>query len=169
MFQIHEDMRDMLTKYNDTVIGKCSICLSPFCSKLEDSEAMAKDYQAAKAFLDKHSKQLADGTVGEVLKVEQEAVEKWILESEEAEEKFTERADLVRIDKCFHRFHTLCLWRDWFMTRQSDTDQYGEAINYKLAEVKRCPVCRREVSPDEVAYVKNAYEANLEIEDNGYK
>ena len=97
-------------------------------------------------------------------KQEQTAVQ-WDLDSDE---KFTERADLVRIDKCFHRFHTLCLWRDWFMPRKPDTDSYGQAIEYSLSEVKRCPVCRRECSEEEVQYLVKTYEANKEIEDGGY-
>ena len=70
-------------------------------------------------------------------------------EEEDEDQKFTERADLVRIDKCFHRFHLLCLHRYWFMARKSEKDSYGDTIDYKLPEEKRCPVCRREVDVDE--------------------
>lgn len=72
-----------------------------------------------------------------------------INEENEDDEKFTERADLVRIDKCFHRFHLLCLHRYWFMPRKSEKDSYGDTIDYKLPEEKRCPVCRREVDAEE--------------------
>jgi hypothetical protein len=52
IYDLHEKIREILTEYNDTVAGRCSICLEKFC---ED-------------------------------------------ESRLAIEKFTDRADLVRID-----------------------------------------------------------------------
>ena len=71
------------------------------------------------------------------------------------DEKFTERVDLVRIDTCYHRFHLMCLHRDWFMPRKSEKDNFGGVVEYKLPDIKRCPICRREVEEAEVEYIKN--------------
>ena len=87
----------------------------------------------------------------------------------DSDEKFTERPDLVRIDVCLHRFHALCLYRDWFMERQPSKDQYGELIQHAVPESKRCPVCRRECNQSEVDYVAKIYQSNPEIEDQGYQ
>ena len=84
------------------------------------------------------------------------------------EDKFTEREDLVRIDKCYHRFHLICLHRDWFMPRAPTKDEFGDLIEYSLPEFKRCPVCRRECSEDEVEFVKNLVTANPAFDDKGY-
>ena len=79
---MHEKIREILTEYNDTLIGRCAVCLEKFC---EDDKKLA-------------------------------------------EEKFTDRADLVRVDQCFHRFHLLCLYRDWFMERHKEKDEFGCVI-----------------------------------------
>lgn len=52
VYEMHEKIREILTEYNDTLIGRCAVCLEKFC----------KD----------------DSKLGE--------------------EKFTDRADLVRVD-----------------------------------------------------------------------
>jgi hypothetical protein len=67
--------------------------------------------------------------------------------------KFTERSDLARIDGCYHRFHLVCLYRDWFMKRHVEKDEHGGMITYKLEAKKRCPVCRKQVSSDDVEHV----------------
>ena len=66
---------------------------------------------------------------------------------------FTDRLDLVRIDGCFHRFHILCVYRDWFMTRASEKDEFGNVITYKLPEVKKCPVCRKDASEEDINHI----------------
>lgn len=73
---MHEKIREILTEYNDTVDGRCAICLEPFCD--DESRIML--------------------------------------------EKFTDRPDLVRVNECFHRFHLICLHRDWFMERFKEKD-----------------------------------------------
>lgn len=97
---MYEKIGETMTDYNDTLIGRCAICLESF--------------------------------LGEGEKVE--------------EQKFTDRSDLVRIDHCFHRFHLLCMTRDWFMKRKVEKDQYGCDVEYKMSEVKKCPICRREAT-----------------------
>ncbi len=47
----------------------------------------------------------------------------------------------IRIEYCFHRFHLLCVYRDWFMTRHVDKDEFGGDVIFEVPEVKRCPVC----------------------------
>ena len=94
LYELHEKMREIVTGFNDTVSGRCAVCLEPFCS-------------------------------------------------EDVDQKFTERPDLVRIDQCFHRFHLLCVHRDWFMQRNQEKDDYGCVISYKLPDSKMCPICRR--------------------------
>lgn len=63
-----------------------------------------------------------------------------LCEDEQAD--FTDRPDLVRLFKCFHRFHLLCLYRDWFMDRHVEKDKFGGDIEYQQSEIKRCPICR---------------------------
>jgi hypothetical protein len=90
-------------------------------------------------------------------------------DQEESESNgFASRVDLVRIDRCFHRFHLLCLHRDWFMERKSEKDQYGCVINFKLPETKRCPICRRDVEEQEIKYIQDQMADHPEIEDRGY-
>ena len=99
-YMLYQDLRDAMTKYNDTLIGRCAVCLEPFCENEADLETQT----------------------------------------------FTDRVDLVRIDGCFHRFRILCVYRDWFMARATETDEFGNIITYELPEVKRCPICRKEAT-----------------------
>lgn len=73
------------------------------------------------------------------------------------EQKFTDRVDLVRIDNCYHRFHLLCVFRDWFMKRHAEWDEFGGVVEYKVAENKRCPICRRQVEQEEIDYIRQLY------------
>mmetsp|Transcript_32709 Transcript_32709/g.23643 ORF Transcript_32709/g.23643 Transcript_32709/m.23643 type:complete len:123 (+) Transcript_32709:537-905(+) len=98
-YNMHESLREILSSYNDTLKGRCSVCLEQFC---EDEE-------------------------------------------QALEETFTDRKDLVRIDGCFHRFHLLCVYRDWFMRRHVEKDKFGNNIEFELADELRCPVCRSDV------------------------
>jgi hypothetical protein len=95
LYNLHEDLKDLISKYNESVKGRCYICLDQLC---EDQEA-----------------------------------------------SFVERPELVRIDACYHRFHLVCLYRDWFMKRKDEKDEYGGVIEYKLSESKKCPICRHVV------------------------
>lgn len=63
LYNLHESLREIISNYNDTVRGRCSVCLESFC----EDEALIET------------------------------------------QTFTDRADLVRIDECFHRFHLVCL------------------------------------------------------------
>ena len=38
LYMIYESLRDCLTKYNDTLRGRCSVCLEPFCENEADLE-----------------------------------------------------------------------------------------------------------------------------------
>ena len=31
LYEMHEKIREILTQYNDTLGGRCAICLEPFC------------------------------------------------------------------------------------------------------------------------------------------
>jgi len=73
---------------------------------------------------------------------------------EDGEGSFTDRVDLVRVNTCFHRFHLICVHRDWFMERCKEKDEYGGTIEFSLPEVKKCPICRREVEEEEVKYIE---------------
>lgn len=112
---MHEKIREIITNYNDTVKGRCAVCLFKF-KKSENSEEDD--------------------------------------ENEEELEKFTDRHDLVRIDHCFHRFHLICLHRDWFMPRVTEKDSFGGNVHHEIPEIKKCPICRREVQEMEIEYVK---------------
>ena len=112
LYTTFEELREVLSTYNDTLRGRCSVCLEQFA----DSE------------------------------------------EERLEGKFTDRADLVRIDNCFHRFHLVCVYRDWFMERHTEVDNFGNKLTYDLPDVKRCPVCRNEVSQADQEHVKQTQE-----------
>jgi len=114
LYEMYEDLRECVSQYNDTLRGRCSVCLEPFCESEADLETQT----------------------------------------------FTDRIDLVRIDNCFHRFHTLCVYRDWFMKRATDKDEFGNVISYDLPDVKRCPVCRNEATEEDIAHIRETVEAN---------
>lgn len=67
---------------------------------------------------------------------------------------------MVRVDNCFHRFHILCVYRDWFMERATDKDEFGGILTYDLPELKKCPICRNEAVEDDIAYIKDTVEGN---------
>jgi rubrerythrin len=118
LYDLHERLREILTSYNDTVKGRCAVCLEQFSANGEGC--------------------------------------------------FTERVDLIRIDSCFHRFHLICVHRDWFMQRRPEKDDYGGTIEYKTPEIKRCPICRREVASAEITYIEKQFSLHPEVEDGGY-
>mmetsp|Transcript_12881 Transcript_12881/g.19964 ORF Transcript_12881/g.19964 Transcript_12881/m.19964 type:complete len:125 (+) Transcript_12881:488-862(+) len=121
LFDLHTMMCEIVTEYNDTVKGRCAICLEEFCGEGDDS------------------------SVG-----------------------FSDRVDLIRVGNCFHRFHLLCVHRDWFMERKEEKDKFGDLIKFKLPEAKRCPICRRDVESQEKEYVHHLFIEHPEIEDHGY-
>lgn len=114
LYQMYSELRDCISLYNDTLRGRCSVCLEPFCESEADLETQT----------------------------------------------FTDRVDLVRINNCFHRFHILCVYRDWFMTRATETDEFGGIISYDLPEVKRCPICRSDAPENDIEHIKEMVEAN---------
>ena len=119
---MHEGIREILTQYNDTLKGRCAVCLEPFCENEDQLET----------------------------------------------ETFTGRTDLIRVDQCYHRFHLICLHRDWFMSRHTDKDEYGNVISYKLPEEKRCPICQRTVNKEEILYIADLMKKNPQIKNNEY-
>ena len=90
-------------------------------------------------------------------------------EEEDNQQSFTDRPDLVKINQCYHRFHLICVYRDWFMERKEEIDSFGCKIKYQLPEIKRCPICRREVADSEIEYIVKKYKNHPEVEDNGYQ
>lgn len=132
LYDLHERTRDILAEYNDTVRGRCAVCLENFCVDSLDE---------------------ANGTAP------QANVE---------DEKFTDRVDLIRISDCYHKFHLVCVYRDWFMPRFSEKDEYGGEIKFSIPEVKRCPICRREVDIEEIDYIKKQFSLHPETDDGGY-
>jgi hypothetical protein len=78
-------------------------------------------------------------------------------------QKFTDRYDLVRIDSCFHRFHLLCVARDWFLIRRIEKDQFGCDVEFKLQDSKKCPICRREVEKLEINYIKEQMKIHPDV------
>jgi hypothetical protein len=111
LYDLHDKLREVFTQYNDTIKGRCAVCLEHFGKE--------------------------DG--------------------EEVEESFTDRVDLVRIDECFHRFHLICVHRDWFMQRVPEKDQFGGLVEYSVPEIKKCPICRRVVEEEEISYISNQF------------
>ena len=35
IYDMHEKVREILSDYNDTLIGRCAVCLEPFCESEE--------------------------------------------------------------------------------------------------------------------------------------
>ena len=106
IFQLHEELRTILSDYNDSCKGRCSICLENFVAP------------------------------------------------DEKDQLFTDRPDLCRIDRCFHRFHLICVYRDFFMERAPVIDEFGGKVYTKLSEDKKCPVCRQQVCQEDIEDVK---------------
>ena len=48
----------------------------------------------------------------------------------------------------------LCVYRDWFMERATETDKFGNVITFDLPEVKKCPICRNEVSQEDIDHIQ---------------
>lgn len=122
IYDTHEKCREILTEYNDTLRGRCAICLDSF-----------------------HH----DGDSGQ-------------------DELFSSRPDLVRVEECFHRYHLVCLHRDWFMARKIEKDEFGCEVVYKMPKYKRCPTCRRKVTQTEADYIHKQYLEHLEVDDHSY-
>ena len=78
---------------------------------------------------------------------------------------FSERGDLARLDECFHRYHLVCIYHDWFVERQKDVGKFGEEIAYELPEQKKCPICRRDVSTEEKEKIRGGREKKKELVD----
>ena len=51
------------------------------------------------------------------------------------------------------------------MTRKVEIDEFGCEIEYKMPKKKRCPTCRREVTPAEIKYIQDQYKKHPEIND----
>lgn len=55
------------------------------------------------------------------------------------------------------------------MDRKIETDEFGCKIVYPVPEQKRCPICRNEVSIEDLEDIRMKYGAQLEIvEDHNY-
>lgn len=86
IYEGHEKIREILTEYNDTLRGRCAICLENYIDEEQKAQTL----------------------------------------------KFSERQDLVRVDECFHKYHLKCLYRDWFMPRKVEKDEFGCDIVHKI-------------------------------------
>ena len=80
LFYLHDKMREVVTEYNDTIKGRCAVCLENLGANAEDTQG------------------------------------------------FTDRYDLIRINDCYHRFHLICVHRDWFMPRVCEKDDFGGVL-----------------------------------------
>ena len=54
------------------------------------------------------------------------------------------------------------------MQRVCDKDEHGGKIEYSIPEIKKCPICRREVDGDEIEYITKQFSEHPEIDDHGY-
>ena len=61
---------------------------------------------------------------------------------------------MTRIGECYHRFHSICLYRDMFMKRHIEKDEFGGIIEFKIHTIKKCPICRSVISLTDVEYVR---------------
>ena len=55
------------------------------------------------------------------------------------------------------------------MPRKAEKDNFGGVNEFKLPEIKRCPVCRREVEESEIEYIKDMFKEHPEVDDHGYE
>ena len=55
------------------------------------------------------------------------------------------------------------------MQRVCEKDEFGGDIKFEIPEIKRCPICRREVEEEEVEYIKKQVCQHPEIDDHGYE
>ena len=54
------------------------------------------------------------------------------------------------------------------MKRHVEKDEFGGAIIYKLEAVKKCPICRKKVSEEDVDHIQKNYAENPSLDDNSY-
>jgi len=54
------------------------------------------------------------------------------------------------------------------MQRKEEKDSFGGTIKFEIPEIKRCPICRREVEQAEINFIKNAVLKHPEVDDGGY-
>ena len=43
LFDIHESMREIVSKYNDTIKGRCAVCLEEFCQDKDQEDDLFTD------------------------------------------------------------------------------------------------------------------------------
>lgn len=58
-----------------------------------------------------------------------------------------------------------CLYREWFMTRKVEKDEFGCDIEFKVHKKKRCPTCRRIVMVGFLDYIGEMYKKHPEVND----
>ena len=46
------------------------------------------------------------------------------------------------------------------MKRHIEKDEFGGRVDYKLEDVKKCPICRKTVSDLDVSHIKKYYIEN---------
>ena len=49
------------------------------------------------------------------------------------------------------------------MTRVKEKDEFGCEHEYKAPEIKKCPICRREVDSVEQEYIEGQYRKHPEV------
>jgi phage FluMu protein Com len=54
------------------------------------------------------------------------------------------------------------------MPRKIEKDEFGCEISFKVSLEKKCPTCRRIVSPTEIAYIKEQFKKHPEVDDHAY-
>lgn len=54
------------------------------------------------------------------------------------------------------------------MTRVREKDEFGCEIVYKMPKHKRCPICRRNVSHEELDYIKTQLSQHPEVDNHEY-
>ena len=55
------------------------------------------------------------------------------------------------------------------MQRVCEKDEHGGKIEYSIPEIKKCPICRREVDEDEIEYITKQFSEHPDIDDHGYQ
>jgi hypothetical protein len=54
------------------------------------------------------------------------------------------------------------------MIRHFEKDNFGGKEIYKLDDVKRCPICRKDVSLDDVNHIRENYTKYPQLDDGAY-
>ena len=54
------------------------------------------------------------------------------------------------------------------MERFKEKDEFGVEVVYKQPKHKKCPICRRKVTKEEMEYIKEQFRKHPEVDNHDY-